>query len=138
MTGLRRSEALNLQKSDIDFEKNEIIIRRTKTKLLRFIPLHPKAISILINQGEKIFTELRKDYVTKKFVSYLKASELSDLNLHSLRHTFATNLIAKGVDIYTVSRLLGHTDIKTTMVYAKVNTATLQSAIAKLKLANHY
>ena len=60
------------------------------------------------------------------------AANLSEFKLHSLRHTFASNFVAKRVDIYTVSRLLGHTDIKMTMVYAKVNTSMLQSAIARL------
>ena len=137
LTGMRRSEAISLQKEDIDFANNQIIVRRTKTKLLRYIPLHPNAKKILIAQGEKIFSELLQNYVTKKFGSYLTTAELTDFKLHSLRHTFATNLVAKGVDIYTVSRLLGHTDIKMSMVYAKVNTATLQAAIAKLRIAKH-
>ena len=132
LTGLRRSEAISLEKADIDFVKNQITIRRTKTKMMRIIPLHPRAKDILLEQGDKVFSELHRNFVTKKFGSYLTAANLSDFKLHSLRHTFATNLVAKGVDIYTVSRLLGHTDIKMTMVYAKVNTSMLQSAIARL------
>ena len=58
--------------------------------------------------------------------------EMRGLKLHSLRHTFATNLVGQGVDIYTVSRLLGHSDIKTTLIYAKANIATLEQAVKKL------
>jgi len=49
-----------------------------------------------------------------------------------LCHTFATDLISQGVDIYTVSRLLGHADIRTTLVYAKVNVDTLERAVKLL------
>lgn len=138
LTGLRRGEAIGLQKEDIDFVQNRILIRKTKTKLIRYIPLHPKARKLLLEQGEKVFSELREDFVTKKFCSYLTSANLSDFKLHSLRHTFATALISRGVDIYTVSRLLGHTDIKTTMVYAKVNIATLETAIARLRPAKNF
>jgi integrase/recombinase XerD len=49
-----------------------------------------------------------------------------------LRHSFACRLIASGVDIYRVSRLLGHSDLKTTMIYAKVETASMQDAVDQL------
>ena len=52
--------------------------------------------------------------------------------LHSLRHTFATRLIELGVDVLTVSKILGHSDINTTMVYAKVQRQTMQNAVARL------
>ena len=55
-----------------------------------------------------------------------------NFRLHSLRHTFATNLVSAGVDIYTVSRLLGHSDIRTSMIYAKVNVDLLQKAVRLL------
>ena len=51
----------------------------------------------------------------------------------SLRPAFALRLSARGVDIYTISYVLGHTDIKTTMVYAKMNPELLQSAVNKLE-----
>lgn len=57
---------------------------------------------------------------------------MEGFKLHSLRHTFATRLILLGVDIYTVSKILGHSDIKTSMVYAKTTLGTLQSAISRL------
>jgi integrase/recombinase XerD len=59
---------------------------------------------------------------------------LDGIKLHSLRHTFATRLIELGVDILTIARLLGHADIKTTMIYAKAELGALRSAVKKLDM----
>ena len=70
--------------------------------------------------------------VSGKFSYYLKRAGLVGFKLHSLRHTFATRLVALGVDICTISRLLGHADIKTTMIYAKTNIVSMQSGVDRL------
>lgn len=57
--------------------------------------------------------------MSRKFGFYLDKAYLEGIKLHSLRHTFRMNLISQGVDIYTVSRLLGHSDIRTSLIYAK-------------------
>lgn len=80
-----------------------------------------------------LFTQMHYQVVTEKFSYYLKQAGLVGFKLHSLRHTFATKLVALGVDLYTISRLLGHTDIKTTMIYAKTNIVSMQSAVDKLE-----
>lgn len=134
LTGLRREEAIKLAPQDIDYTRNVVVIRKTKTKTLRLVPLHPRAKEILMVLDDSIFSALDPRYVSKKFGTYVRNAKLFDLKLHSLRHTFATNLIANGVDLYTVSRLLGHADIHTTMIYAKINTDTLQTAVAKLNV----
>ena len=59
---------------------------------------------------------------------------MDGIKLHSLRHTFATRLIELGVDILTIARLLGHADIKTTMIYAKAELGALRSAVKKLDM----
>jgi len=75
---------------------------------------------------------MSKSNITHKFNQYLQRAGIKGMKLHSLRHTFATMLISSGVDIYTVSRLLGHSDIRTTMIYAKLQVGVLQEAIKKL------
>jgi hypothetical protein len=55
------------------------------------------------------------------------------MKLHSLRHTFGTYLIAMGYDITVAKELLGHEDIKTTLVYAKADTRLLRDAIQSLE-----
>jgi len=131
-TGLRRNEALSLQPQDIDFTHGVIYINKTKNKEMRIIPLNRRAKEILQELGGNIFGELNNALVTQKFLKLTNRLEMFDFKLHSLRHTFACRLIARGVDIYTVSKLLGHSDLKTTMVYAKVDLSSMQNAVNKL------
>ncbi|MBI3192879.1 MAG: site-specific integrase [Ignavibacteriae bacterium] len=131
-TGLRRNEALALRIEQVDFEKNLIYIERTKGKKYRPIPLTKKAREILLQVGNGLFAKLNADMVTHKFGDILQRIGLQYLKLHSLRHTFATQLVSAGVDIYAVKELLGHQDIRTSMVYAKADTDALQKAVDKL------
>jgi site-specific recombinase XerD len=55
-------------------------------------------------------------------------------NIHTLRHTYASHLVQNGVDLYTVSKLLGHTTIKTTQIYAHLAPHSLIAAIDRLPL----
>ena len=63
----------------------------------------------------------------------MKRVGLRQFKVHSLRLTFATRLVSAGVDLYPVKELLGHQDIRTSMVYAKANTDTLLDAVERLK-----
>jgi integrase len=131
-TGLRRDEALRLKQSDVDYNQNVIYVEKTKTKQMRAIPLTKRAKEILLELGEGLFHKLNKHDVTNKFREYLNRAGLKGFKLHSLRHTFACQLVVSGIDIYAISRLLGHTDLKTTMIYAKVNIESLKPAVEKL------
>ncbi len=78
------------------------------------------------------FADLKPGAVTHKFNDLMKRINLTAFKLHSLRHTFATRLVAAGVDILAVKELLGHQDIRTSMVYAKADTETLRRAVEVL------
>jgi integrase len=131
-TGLRREEGTQLAASDVDLEAGQVHIRKTKDKEARDVPLTDRAREILIAVGDKMFSELSNNSVTKTFTQTCKNAGLVGFKLHSLRHTFATRLIELGVDVLTVSKILGHSDINTTMVYAKVQRQTMQNAVARL------
>jgi site-specific recombinase XerD len=64
----------------------------------------------------------------------LNAGITKPITFHSSRHTFATLLLTKGVDLYTVSKLLGHQDIATTLVYAKVIDKVKDGAVEMLPI----
>ncbi len=132
-TGLRRQEAIRLTMADIDFEKRLLHITHTKSKRVRIIPLNATAYQALVEIGPELFSGMQAYLVSRTFGNYVKKAKMTCFHLHSLRHTFATNLIARGVDIYTVSRLLGHSDIRTTMIYAKSNTDLLKTAVTLLE-----
>jgi site-specific recombinase XerD len=72
--------------------------------------------------------------VSRKFAYYLRRAGLIGFKLHSLRHSFATILLSRGVDLYTVSRLLGRSDIRTSMIFAKARMDTLKEAVDRLEL----
>ena len=79
-----------------------------------------------------MFSPLSKQTVTRQFAGFLKDAGLQGFKLHSLRHTFATALVEREVDVVTISKLLGHADVKTTMIYAKMQLSVMRSAVEKL------
>lgn len=131
-TGLRREEGLQLRLENVDFHQGVIFIGKTKDKDARIIPLTSKALLILGQLGDDLFAALKKNTATQKFISAASRAGLKGFKLHSLRHTFATRLIELGVDISAVSKLLGHSDIRTTMIYAKAGVSVLRDAVERL------
>ena len=132
-TGLRREEALKLQQCDINLEQNAVYIRTAKDKEARVVPLTTRARSILVSLDSSLFSSLTKSYVTHGFAEIARKARLSGFKLHSLRHSFATRLIDLGVDVLAVSKILGHSDIRTTMIYSKVRLETMKNAVAVLE-----
>ncbi len=132
-TGLRRDEALALTVGNIDRAHNVIHIVQTKSKRMRTVPLNRIALAVLDQLTDDLFHRLNREHVSRKFAHYVQKAGYTGFKLHSLRHTFATNLVSAGVDIYTVSRLLGHSDIRTTLIYAKARMETLRDAVDKLE-----
>lgn len=63
---------------------------------------------------------------------WIKKHKLPDLGLHRLRHTFATRLLARGVDIYDIRDLLGHESVKTTEIYLSANPERLRGAVERV------
>lgn len=131
--GLRSQEVIRLKIADIDFERKTIHIRRSKYNKDRIVPL-----SEFIAKGiQKYLTAERPhDWLfngkeadgrySSKGLSWImretlkKTSIRKEVNLHSLRHSYATHLLEQGTSIVTVKELLGHADIATTMVYLHV------------------
>jgi site-specific recombinase XerD len=104
----------------------------TKGKKYRTVPLNDRARHVLEKVAPDLFSGLKPETVSHKFNDLMKRLSMPQFKLHSLRHSFATKIIAKGADIYTVKELLGHQDIRTSMVYAKVSTDKLRDAVDKL------
>ena len=76
---------------------------------------------------------MSKGLVAHKFTDVVERIGLQGMKLHSFRHTFGTILIAMGYDITVVKELMGHEDIKTTMIYAQADTRLLREAIRSLE-----
>jgi integrase len=133
LTGLRRQEVLSLDANRIDFVNDVIYLEKTKSKTPRQIPLHPRVKEIFQQLLPEFFQTMKASSISHKFASLLKRSELAgQFKLHSLRHTFATNLVSKGVDIRVIQSLLGHSDIRTTLIYGKATLDTMRDNVGKL------
>jgi site-specific recombinase XerD len=137
-TGMRRAELFSLEWLDIDFEKDVITVSNkegftTKSKRFRSIPLHPTLKSILgpyrLKEG-RCFDQTNQ---RRTFRRIMRQAKLKDIGWHSLRHTFASQLVMAGVDIVTVSKLLGHSNIATTMIYSHLTGDHIRGAIGKLR-----
>jgi site-specific recombinase XerD len=131
--GLRSQELIKLKISDIDFERKTIHIRQSKYKKDRIVPL-----SVYIAKGLKKYLSVEHPHIwlfngkepdgkySPKGLSWVmretlkKTSIQKKVNLHSLRHSYATHLLEDGVNIVTIKELLGHATIQTTMIYLHV------------------
>ena len=131
--GLRSAEVSKLEIADVDFERKTIHIKQSKYKKDRIVPL-----SDYIAVGLKKYLSLEKPnkwlfngrYDDKRYsgagLSWVMKEALKNtniqkqVNLHSLRHSYATHLLEDGVNIVTIKELLGHATIQTTMIYLHV------------------
>jgi len=146
-TGLRQMELLTLQWDQINFRDKLLTLDNrnhlTKSKKIRTIPLNISSMQIIDKReaqktSEYVFTYLNakitQDQISKVFKKYvLRAGINPKLNFHSLRHTFASWLVQRGVSIYQVSKLLGHASVTTTQIYAHVNADDLRASVELLE-----
>ena len=77
-------------------------------------------------------TKIDGDNLRRAFKKALQKAGIEDFHFHDLRHTFATRLAQKGVDIYTISKLLGHKDIRMTQRYSHHSPESLRDGIQAL------
>lgn len=146
--GLRVSEVCNLKISDVDSDRMQIRVVKSKGSYDRYVPLS----SLLLSGLRKyVLSSKPKDYlfngrvkgeplgtsaVQQSFRLALKNTKIiKEVSVHSLRHSYATHLLEEGVDIVSIKELLGHASIQTTMVYlhvAKVHRTNAHSPFDSL------
>ena len=146
-TGMRRGEIFNLRWGDVDFKVRSVAVLHAlgaKSNDTRHIPLNEKAIEALSAWSEQsdceptnlIFpspiTGERMDNIKSAWQSLMKAAQIKNFRFHDLRHTFASKLAMRGVDLYTISELLGHSSIEMTQRYAHLSPDHKAAAVALL------
>ena len=145
-SGLRQGELIRLEWSQINIKDRFLILDNrnslTKSKKVRTVPLNLKALQILTERGtnrkgSKVFLlngdVINPDKLSRLFKKYIiKAGLNPQLKFHSLRHTFASWLVQKGVSIFEVSKLLGHSDIRVTEIYSHLRADDLLNSVNKL------
>lgn len=147
-TGLRLGELINMKWNWIDFFQNHITIKCsddfiTKSKKERIVPMNEKVKSILIKRlnlsshqsNDNIFyrivgRKLHQETISKQFKESVRKSNLNDkIHFHSLRHSFASVLVQKGVSLFIIKELLGHEDLATTQIYSHLQQQNLKDAV---------
>jgi len=141
--GLRRQEFINLNWEDINFKENSINIKNSKGRKNRVVyfnenlrellylyrKLNGKYISALVrgSHGKRITKCSLQNIISKIFKE--SKTYRKNLTLHSLRHTYAERLRRKGIDLPTISKLLGHSRLDTTDIYLHVNKDDFKMAV---------
>ncbi|MBC7439792.1 MAG: tyrosine-type recombinase/integrase [Flavobacterium sp.] len=142
--GLRVSEIVNLKIRDIDSKAMQVFIERAKGKKDRYVNLPesilPQLRNYFIEYKPKIYLfegQYGGQYSSRSAQqvfknAMLKAKINKTVGIHSLRHSFATHLLEQGTDIRFIQELLGHNDIKTTLIYTEVSDKSLRKIISPL------
>ncbi|MCX5784344.1 MAG: tyrosine-type recombinase/integrase [Elusimicrobia bacterium] len=135
MTGMRKSELLNLDWRDIDFTSNTLQILQSKSGKVRKIPIMPQLKQILSNLSPKpsgnVFN-LPDITLKRHFAIALKTSGIDSFRIHDLRHTFASHFAMRTGDLPTLQQILGHANIQMTMRYAHLSDKHMSDKMAIL------
>jgi site-specific recombinase XerD len=131
--GLRMNELRLLKISDVDLQRKQIHIRQGKGKKDRYVVLS----NLLAQKFQQYLDEVKPQVylfegqiagqpMGERSIQYIinealkKSTIKKEVSMHTLRHSFATHLMEDGIDIHSIQRLLGHSDIRTTIVYLHV------------------
>jgi len=144
--GLRKQELLNLKYTDVDIENLTIFVKQGKGNKDRIVPISytlAQSLKKYIDERKRLnkttpefFSSLRGNvgYTNnglKLLVQQVRTSSGIYFSVHKLRHTFATLMLEGGCDIFSLSKMMGHSDIKTTTIYLAASVEHLRGQISK-------
>src|SRR5690606_16115643 len=131
--GLRMNELRLLKISDVDLDRKQVHIRLGKRRKSRYVVLSDllarkfnEYLNVVNPQLYLFEGQTAGQPMGERSIQYIinealqKTSIKKEASMHTLRHSFATHLMEDGVDIHTIQALLGHSDLRTTMVYLHV------------------
>lgn len=142
-SGLRCEELCNLRWADIDFSSKDVRVIEGKGNKNRVTMMDDIARKYLLEyknsldyHSEYVFAvkyrgEIKQrttDSVWRRLKSIARKAHVEDISPHTLRHTFATNLYRRGLDVRMIQRLLGHSSLNTTMIYIDSNIDMIRDA----------
>lgn len=143
LTGLRHIDIKKLKWSEISIEGKQASLHFTqqKTKGVEYTPISEQALQLCGEPGKPeqlVFEDLpNPSWISRPLKQWIEAAGIKkNITFHCFRHTFATLQLSSGTDIYTVSKMLGHTNVKTTQIYAKVVDEKKNKAAQAIKLNN--
>ena len=147
LTGLRFSDIQKMTWRELEYIENKgyfLNFSQKKTKGVEYLPISEQAYSFTegtenpkdMPQDKPVFEGLKYSaYNNKHLFQWIGAAGITkDITFHSFRHTFATLQLFYGTDIYTISKMLGHKNLKTTQIYAKIVDESKRKASERIKL----
>lgn len=141
LTGLRYSDIAKLEWSEIEHIENDgyyIRFKQKKTEGLQTMPISNEAYEIFgkrAEAGQKVFRDLKKWDVDRVLPVWLeKAGITKYFTFHCFRHSYATLQLSAGTDIFTVSKMLGHKNVKTTQIYLHIIDKKKREASSRISL----
>ena len=143
LTGLRWSDVNNLEWKDVQ-QINEgwrIHFKQQKTKGQQYLDINQQARDLMGEQGEaseRVFVGLRySSYMNVELQRWVMSAGITkQITFHCARHTFAVLQLTLGTEIYTLSKMLGHQELKTTQVYAKIVDEKIKEGMNKIPNIN--
>jgi site-specific recombinase XerD len=144
--GLRKSEALKLRYTDVDISNLTIFVNQGKGSKDRIVPITytlAQSLRRYLDERKRLgktcpefFASLNRNIGftsigLRRLVATMRQSTGLSFTIHKLRHTFATLMLEGGCDIYSLSRMMGHSDIKTTTIYLSASAEHLRLQMGK-------
>jgi site-specific recombinase XerD len=145
-SGLRKKELLKLKYTDVDVENLSIFVNQGKGGKDRIIPMCSalaQSLKRYLDERKRLnktcpefFASLNRnsgftDMGLRNLVRKMKATSKINFTVHKLRHSFATMMLTGGCDIYSLSKMMGHSDIKTTTIYLSASAEHLRLQMTK-------
>jgi integrase len=141
LTGLRHCDIQKMRWKEIQLDGDQARLNFTqqKTKGVEYMPISMQALELCgeSRKPEQLVFENLPDpsWISKPLKRWIESAGITKkITFHCFRHTFATLQLSNGTDIYTVSKMLGHTNVKTTQIYAKVVDEKKEKAALAIKL----
>lgn len=136
LTGLRWSDIIELNWSQVEDMggKRRIVFRQRKTSNLEYLDISAQAAALMgemRKQNDRVFPINISVFLARAYITaWVKAAGIAKhITFHCARHTFAVMMLDLGVDIYTLSKLLGHRSLETTQIYAKILDGKKRAAV---------
>lgn len=130
-TGMRRNSLLNIKLEDIQWNKQLIRLSHTKNKQVHFVNMNNQLVKVIkewlkyrVGESDYLFTtqtgkKLSEYTVSSTIADYCRNRGVNVTSCHAFRHYFSQKLVSNGIDIFTISKLLGHSNITITQNYLK-------------------
>jgi integrase len=133
-TGLRLGELIGLTWERVDLSRGVIRLELTKSGRRREVPMNDASYRALVGLGPKDSGRVFKTrYIKTAYNNAVEAAQLDDVTFHTLRHTFASWAIMRGVTLKELQELLGHSSLAIPMRYAHLAPEHLRTAVSRLE-----